>query len=114
MPLIIDNQVHRWGASERTWFPSSALVAISADDFGAVPDATSGSVGTDSTAALNSAFSQTGAIVKLSKGGYRFTSNLNVPTCAAIIGAGKDDTILYPSAAVSAALTTRTPVAQIT
>jgi len=92
---------------------NSSISEIYPEWWGAIADATSGSLGTDSTGALNAAFAQAGRIVRLMKGGYRFISNLPAPICTAIIGSGKDDTILYPSSAITAALTARAPATQI-
>lgn len=82
---------------------------IAVEDFGAIGDDS-----TDNLTMLNNAFSQTGRVIRLSEGKtYRYSANLDVPTCAAIIGGGKSNTsggadagvsILKPGAAVTKAL----------
>lgn len=70
------------GAVSRT-VQSKLRDTVSVKDFGAVGDGV-----TDDTAALNAAFAKVGYTVLMPKGTYLITSNLNPPTCSAIIGDG--------------------------
>lgn len=96
MPLIQDGQGHIWNGSERTWKPAFGSMPLDVRDFGAVGDGT-----VDDTAALNAAFATTGAIIQLPAKTFKTTAALSVPTCAGIVGAGRDVSIIKPSSAVS-------------
>jgi Pectate lyase superfamily protein len=55
----------------------------------------------DDTAPLDAALDQRGQTVFIPRGSYKTTSNLLVPVCAAIIGAGRDQTVFLPSSKVT-------------
>lgn len=80
-----------------TWIEGQVLNLKS--DFGAKGDGV-----TDDTAALNTAFTTTGKAIYIPPGTYYYTSNLSVPTCAAILGDSMFSVTLKPGAAVTKGL----------
>lgn len=84
--------------------PTTSLQSIYPQWWGA-----KGNGSTDDTQAVNSALLAKGSNVFLPKGSYKVTSNLAIPACAAIVGAGRDQSILVAGASVSNLLKISSP-----
>jgi len=88
-------------------FKDASIIQIYAQWWGAKGDPS-----VDDTGALNAALAQRGQRLFLPGGRYKITANLAPPQASAIIGAGRDQSVLLPARGVTEVLkvSTRTPV----
>lgn len=77
-------------------FKLNDVINVKSPQFGAKGDGVA-----DDTAALNSAFAQTGRTVWIPKGNYKVTANLAEPVVSQILGDGSNDAIITAAAGVT-------------